>query len=135
MRDARVGIEARADRSASRPSRYSVRSIAAKVSWNGPRGPKVAKIARGRTGWASSARRYRTAGSAVVPFRSIAVRRLDQIAKKPTVAAAITTVASQPVSRIGGGSVSRPMIRPLVAISMMIAINGAARTPFTTALQ
>ena len=49
---------------------------------------------------------------------------VDQIAKKPTVAAAITPVASQPVIRIGMGSVSRPMIRGLVAMSMMIAIKG-----------
>lgn len=55
--------------------------------------------------------------------------------KKPNDARNMTTVAAHPVINIGSGRVRRPMIRPFIAITIITAINGAASTPFTTALQ
>ena len=51
------------------------------------------------------------------------------------VASAMTAVASHPTAAIKGGSVSRPMMRGFIAITIMTAISGAASTPLTTALQ
>jgi hypothetical protein len=47
----------------------------------------------------------------------------------------MTAVAIQPPISMGRDAVSRPMMRPFAAISMMTAMTGAAITPFTTALQ
>ena len=58
-----------------------------------------------------------------------------QIKKNPTVASAMTNVASHPTTSMGRGSVSRPMMRGFIAITIMTAISGAASTPLTTALQ
>ena len=58
-----------------------------------------------------------------------------QIEKNPTVASAMTDVASHPTTSIGRGSVSRPIMRGFIAITIMTAISGAASTPLTTALQ
>ncbi len=55
--------------------------------------------------------------------------------KKPMLAASMSAVAVQPAMSIVRETVSRPMIRPLPAISIRTAITGAARTPLTTALQ
>jgi len=55
--------------------------------------------------------------------------------KKPIEAKAITAVASAPPRAIQRGKVRWPMIRGFIAIIIMIAISGAAKTPFTTALQ
>ena len=55
--------------------------------------------------------------------------------KNPIVARAITKVASHPPTTIDRGSVKRPITRPLVEISIMTAITGAATTPLSTALQ
>jgi hypothetical protein len=61
--------------------------------------------------------------------------RKVQIDKNPTVASAMTDVASHPITSIGRGRVSRPIMRGFIAITIMTAINGAASTPLTTALQ
>ena len=47
----------------------------------------------------------------------------------------MTKVATHPPTSIGRGSVSRPMMRRFMAITIMTAITGAASTPLTTALQ
>lgn len=51
------------------------------------------------------------------------------------VAAAMTAVASQPLIIAPRRSVSRPMARGLLAISIITVISGAASTPLTTAAQ
>ena len=61
--------------------------------------------------------------------------RKVQIDKNPTVASAMTDVASHPITSIGRGRVSRPIMRGFIAITIMTAISGAASTPLTTALQ
>jgi hypothetical protein len=58
-----------------------------------------------------------------------------QIKKNATAASAMTDVASHPTTSIGRGSVSRPMMRGFIAITIMTAISGAASTPLTTAAQ
>jgi hypothetical protein len=58
-----------------------------------------------------------------------------QIKKNPAVAAAMTAVASHPPTSMGRGNVSRPIMRGFMAIIIMTAISGVARTPLTTALQ
>jgi hypothetical protein len=55
--------------------------------------------------------------------------------RKPMLATSMTTVASHPAICIPGGRMSVPMMRGLVAISSIVAISGAARTPFRTAVQ
>ena len=62
-------------------------------------------------------------------------RAASQIEKKAMEASAITIVANHPITKIGRGSVSRPIIRGFMAITIITAIRGAARRPFTTALQ
>jgi hypothetical protein len=61
--------------------------------------------------------------------------RKVQIDKNPAVASAMTDVASHPITSIGRERVSRPIMRGFIAITIMTAINGAASTPLTTALQ
>ena len=61
--------------------------------------------------------------------------RSVQIAKNAIVASAMMAVASHPTAAMEGGSVSRPMMRRFMAITIITAISGAASTPFTTALQ
>jgi hypothetical protein len=61
--------------------------------------------------------------------------RKVQIDKNPTVASAMTDVASHPITSIGRGRVSWPIMRGFIAITIMTAISGAASTPLTTALQ
>jgi hypothetical protein len=63
------------------------------------------------------------------------VWRTVQIEKNPAVASGMTDVASHPTTGIGRGSVSRPIMRGFIAITIMTAISGAASTPLTTALQ
>ena len=58
-----------------------------------------------------------------------------QIKKNAIAASAMTDVANHPTISIGRGSVSRPMMRGFIAITIMTAISGAASTPLTTALQ
>src|SRR6266536_492226 len=53
----------------------------------------------------------------------------------PAVAAAMTAVAAQPKNFRPRPTANRPMIFSLVAISMMIAITGAAMTPLITAVR
>jgi hypothetical protein len=48
-----------------------------------------------------------------------------QIKKNATAASAMTNVASHPTTSIGGGSVSRPMMRGFIAITIMTAISGS----------
>jgi hypothetical protein len=55
--------------------------------------------------------------------------------KKAIEASAITIVESHPITNIGRVSVSRPIIRGFMAITIITAIRGAARRPFTMALQ
>ena len=55
--------------------------------------------------------------------------------RKPMLAASITKVANQPTIIIERGKMSLPMICGLVAIKSMVAITGAAKRPFSTALQ
>jgi hypothetical protein len=62
-------------------------------------------------------------------------RAASQIEKKAMEASAIMIVANQPMMNIGRGSVSRPIMRGFMAITIITAIRGAARRPFTTALQ
>ena len=50
-------------------------------------------------------------------------------------AASMMNVAAQPPTSMGPRTVSRPMMRPLPAISMITAMTGTARTPLMTALQ
>ena len=66
---------------------------------------------------------------------SEAAQSRNQIRTNPIAASAITEVASHPTTNIGRGSVSRPMMRGFIAITIMTAISGAASTPLTTALQ
>ena len=47
----------------------------------------------------------------------------------------MTAVAIHPTMSIGRGSVSRPMMRGFIAITIITAISGAASTPLTTAAQ
>ncbi len=54
---------------------------------------------------------------------------------KATLATAMTSAATMPPALICHGSTNSPIILPLVAISSIAAIIGAARTPFSTALQ
>ena len=51
------------------------------------------------------------------------------------VAMAMTAVAAQPMTVIPGPSLSRPIALGFRTISIIRAISGTARTPFTTALQ
>ena len=55
--------------------------------------------------------------------------------KNPAVANSMTAAANHPTTSMARGSVSRPMIRGFMAITIMTAISGAASTPLTTALQ
>jgi hypothetical protein len=55
--------------------------------------------------------------------------------KKPMLAANMMNVAAQPPTSMGRGTVSRPMMRPLPAISMITVMTGTAKTPLMTALQ
>ena len=60
--------------------------------------------------------------------RKVAGVGRDQIQKKPTVTSAITTVAIQPRRDIGPGNVSRPIARGFMAITIITAMSGAAKT-------
>jgi hypothetical protein len=52
-----------------------------------------------------------------------------------TIVIAMTAVASQPIAWSRGGKVKSPMMSLRIEKIIIIAIIGAAATPFTTALQ
>ncbi len=81
--------------------------------------------------------REKRAGPSRLAQHSIAIpaRRVHSVANKATTTAAMTSVASQPITQSGSGRVNGPITFFCVAITMMITMTGTATTPLMTALQ